>query len=91
MDNTSACCPGGHLFCGKMFKGNVTGHHSGHQEVGRCRTRVESEEYYAVTKAYKWGIQPGFETQTVFTNKKSKTGVSVAPQKGLKSSKILKK
>ena len=45
---------------------------------------------YAGRKARKRGIHPGFETQGR-RYQKSKTGVSVAPQKGLMSSKIKKK
>ena len=41
-------------------------------------------------KARKRGINPGFETQGRH-HQKSKTGVSVAPQKGLMSSKNFKK
>ena len=41
-------------------------------------------------KACKQGIHPGFETQSRH-HQKSKTGVSLAPQKGLVSSKKLKK
>ena len=37
-------------------------------------------------KTHKWGIHPGFETQGR-RHQKSKIGVSVAPQKGLVSSK----
>ena len=40
-------------------------------------------------KAHKQGIQPGFETQGR-CHQKSKIGISVAPQTGLLSSKILK-
>ena len=36
---------------------------------------------YTSKKACKWGIHPGFETQDR-GHQKSKTGVSVAPQKG---------
>ena len=45
---------------------------------------------YAGNEAYKRGIHPGFETQGR-RHWKYKTGVSVAPQKGLKSFKFLKK
>ena len=41
-------------------------------------------------KACKWGIHPGFETQGRH-HQKSKTGVWVAPQKGLMSSNFFKK
>ena len=60
------------------------GCHAGCQEVGRCRTRGESQgmcNTYAST---------GFETQRRH-HQKLKTGVSIAPQKGLMSSKNLKK
>ena len=39
---------------------------------------------HASGKAQQWEINPGFETQGL-CNKKSKSGVSVAPQKGLLS------
>ena len=42
---------------------------------------------YAGDKAHKQRIHPDFETQGRH-HQKSKTGVSVAPQKGLMSSKI---
>ena len=38
-------------------------------------------------KGHKWEIDPGFETQGR-RHQKSKTGISVAPQKGLMPSKI---
>ena len=46
--------------------------------------------FSAGEKARKRGIHPGFETQGR-CHQKSKTGVSVAPQKGLVSSKFKKK
>ena len=46
--------------------------------------------FYAGDKAGKQGIHPGFETQGR-RYQKSKTGVSVAPRKGLLSSNNLKK
>ena len=45
-----------------------------------------SDKIITGDKARKRGIHPGFETQGR-RHKKSKTGVSVAPQKGLMSSK----
>ena len=45
---------------------------------------------HAGDKARKWGIHSGFETQGRH-HQNSKTGVSVAPWKGLMSSKIFKK
>ena len=46
--------------------------------------------WHAGDKAHKQGIHPGFETQGR-RHQKSKTGVSVAPQKGPVSSKNFKK
>ena len=51
------------------------GHHTSHQEVSRCHTRGESQEWHAGKKAYKQ-VHPGFETQGTH-HQKSKTGVSV--------------
>ena len=59
------------------------------QEASTCRTRGESEESQARKYASK-GIHPGFKTQGR-RHQKSKTGVSVIPQKGLMSSIKLKK
>ena len=56
--------------------------HAGQQEVSSCHTRDESEE--SVTSK---GIHPGIETQGR-CHQKSKTGVSVDPQKGLMYSKF---
>ena len=57
--------------------------------VSRCCTRGESEDHTG-EKACRKGIHPGFETQGRH-HQKSKTGVTVAPQKGLMSSKTSKK
>ena len=53
------------------------------EEARKGSTRDESE--VAGEEARKWGIYPGFETQSR-CHQKSKTGVSVAPRKGLMSS-----
>ena len=57
---------------------------AGRQEVGGCCTRGESEESIAC----RWWNHLGFETQGRL-HQKSKTGVAVAPQKGLMSPKFL--
>ena len=63
-------------YLGSLHVGNLTGTHAACQMVSRCHTRGKSEE----SVACKWGIHPGFETQCRH-HQKSKTGVSVAPQK----------
>ena len=74
-----------------MPVGNATSCHAGCQEDSRCRTRGESQEFIACrpqntqVRDPPWLWNPGKHHQ------KSKTGVSVAPQKGLLSSKNLKK
>ena len=61
--------------------------HADHYNVSRCGTRDESEGSIVESeKAHKRGIHPGFETQGR-RHQKSKTGVSVVPQKGLVFSK----
>ena len=71
--------------------GNVTGCHAGHQSAGVAPEMYLRNSLHASDKALKRGIHPGFETQER-RHQKSKTGVSVAPQKGLMSSKkFLKK
>ena len=60
--------------------GKRLGCHAGREEVIRYHTRRESEELHTEEEAHKSGIQPGLETQGR-SNQKSKTGVSVAPQK----------
>ena len=70
----------------------ATGYHAGHQEISRCHTRGKSQEYIAhmpPSSANKAG-HSGFETQRRH-HQKSIAGVSVASQKGLISSKTLKK
>ena len=57
------------------------GCHAGRQEVSRCRTRGESRETCNMYAS----AHSGFETKRR-CHQKSKTGVSVAPQKGLMSS-----
>ena len=59
------------------------GCHADLYTVSRCHTRGESEDH--TSEEARKGIHPGFE------NQKSKTGVSVAPRKGLMSSKIFLK
>ena len=74
-----------------MHVGNATGYHAGRQEVGRCRTRGESEASLAYRRGSTIkGFIPGLETQDR-CHQKSKKGVSVTPQKGLVSSKNFKK
>ena len=51
--------------------------------VSRCHTRGESEDHKV--RKYAKGIHPGFETQGRH-HPKSKTGILVAAQKGLMSS-----
>ena len=64
------------------------GCHAGCREVSRCCTRGESQLMCNVTHTPP--LSSGFDTQRRH-HQKSKTGVSVAPQKGLMSSKNLKK
>ena len=63
--------------------------HVCHQEVSRCCTRGESEDSIACRQwsLQVWGIHPFFETQGRH-HQKSKTGLLVASQKGLMSSKF---
>ena len=65
-------------FC-NMHELNSTGCYASYQEVSRCHTRGE--------KAHK---HPGFETQ-IRHHQKSKTGISMAPQKKLVSFKFFLK
>ena len=69
------------------------GCHAGHQEVGRCCTRTESQgicnTYIPLQSANK-ATNSGFEKQRRY-HQKSKTGASVALQKGLMSSKFFLK
>ena len=66
----------------------VTACHAGQGVAPEVNLR---NSLHASDKAAKWGIHPGFETQGR-CHQKSKTGVSVAPQKGLVSFKrVLKK
>ena len=58
----------------------LTGCHAGCHEVGRCHTNGESEDHH------KQEIHPGFETQD-WHQQKWKTGVPVAQQKEVVSSK----
>ena len=74
-----------------MHVGNATGYHAGRKEVGRCRTRGESEASLAYRRGSMIkGFTPGLETQGR-RHQKSKTWVSVTPQKGLVSNKNTKK
>ena len=68
-----------------MWKRQV-GCHDCCQELGRCHTCVTRVPLPSVNKA----AHSGFETQRR-CHQKSKTGVSVAPQKGLMSSKKKKR
>ena len=86
LDATNAC---GFVWWLQVRGSKWLGCHAGRQEVGRCRTRGESEEKCAGKKACK-RVHPGFETQGR-RHQKSETGVPVAPQKGHVSSKIKKK
>ena len=86
LDATNAC---GYVWRLQVRGSKWLGCHAGRQEVGRCRTRGESEEWRTGKKACKRD-HPGFETQGR-RHQKSETGVSVAPQKGHVSSKHLKK
>ena len=56
------------------------GCHAGRQEVSRCRTRCESEESVTCrqqgTVEYNLALKPGADH-----HQKSKTGVSVVPEK----------
>ena len=61
------------------------GCHADLYTVSRCCTRGESEDH--TSKKVCKGIHPGFETQGRH-HQKSKTGVSVAPRRGLMSSKF---
>ena len=97
MVSTSDCCYAGGLESGilpllKQACGEVTSCHAGHQEISRCYTRGKSQEYIShmpPPSANKAG-HSGFETQRRH-HRKSIAGVSVATQKGLISSKTLKK
>ena len=57
------------------------GCHADLYTVSRCCTRGESGDHRG-EKVPKKGIHPGFDTQGRY-HQKSKTGVSVAPRKGL--------
>ena len=72
--------------CGQVHGSKRLSYNAGNYEVSRCYTRGESEE--SIT--HKWGstqqvIHHGLETQGRHPQK-FKSGVSVAPQKGLMSS-----
>ena len=60
------------------------GCHVGRQEVSRCHTKSESEEFLA----FRWWSTQMKDPPWLWRQQKSKTGVSVAPQKGLMSFKI---
>ena len=72
----------------QIFGRDWPGHHACHQEVGRCHTRGESQGCMLLPSANK-GAHSDFETQRR-CHQKSKTGKSVAPQKGLMSPNKLK-
>ena len=76
-----------HQYLAGMWKRRL-GYHAGRQEFSRCHTPDESEgmcNTYASASLNKAG-HSGSETQRR-RHQKSETGVSVAPQKGLLSSK----
>ena len=68
------------------------GCHAGHQEVGRCRTRGESQGMYNVTRMPLLSLNKVEPTLALKPrgrrHQKSETGVSMAQQKKLMSSKI---
>ena len=66
----------------------VTGCYAGRQEVGRCHIRGESQRTTSCTPlpSANNADHSGFETLRK-RHQKSKTGVSVAPEKGLTSTK----
>ena len=72
-----------HLYMNKFVDQKRLDCHADHQEVSRCHTRSESGK----SIAHRWWrmqeLYPDFETQG--RRQKFKTGVSVAPQKGLLS------
>ena len=73
--------------CVQIRASKRLGCHAACHEVSRCRTEVNP--LHTGDKACKPGIHLGFEIQSRH-HQKSKTGVSVASQKGLMSSKNLK-
>ena len=95
MVSTSDCYAGGLLIKSSILPvlkqacDKATGCRAGYQDVSRCCTRGESQKHIShmpppsVNKV----AHSGFETQRR-CHQKSKTGVSVAPQKRLMSSKM---
>ena len=72
--------PASYLCC-KMHMGKVACCHAGRQEVGRSHTRGESHVTYVMPlPSANKAAYFGFETQRKH-HQKSKTGLSVAPQK----------
>ena len=63
--------------------GNMTGCHADLYTVSRCCTRGESEEWCTGKRTCKWEIRPVCGHPVT----RNKTGVSVAQQKGVMSSK----
>ena len=76
-----------------MHGGKTIGRHAVRQKVGRCRTRGNLRECTSLIKmplpSVNKAAHSGFETQRRH-HQKSKTGVSVAPQKGHASAKYFK-
>ena len=71
--------------------GNTTGCHTGHQEVGRCCTKGESEESAVHSQGSMQARESTLALETQSRHHQSKTGISVAPQYGLVSYKIFTK
>ena len=66
--------------------GKAIEYHTGHQKLGRCSTRGESQEpiaLHAGNEAHKLGIHSAFEIQCRRHHKKFKTGVLEALEKDL--------
>ena len=72
--------------CSQVHGREHNGCHAGCQEVGRCHTRGEFQGCVTCTPppSVNKAAHSGFEIQRC--HQKSKTRVSVAPQKGLMSS-----
>ena len=84
--STNAC---GHI-CRHMDRKGLAARLTSVQSAGVAPEVNLRNSLHAGNKARKWGIHPGFETQGR-RHQKSKTGVSVAPRKGLTSCKLKKK
>ena len=77
-----SACQGGCLPA-RGVQCKMLGYHASCQEVSRCRTRGESEESIACRRG---NVHSGFDTRGRH-HQKSQTGVPVAPQIELMSSK----